>query len=135
MEKSCRRRCGAPSRQEAQFYNIDAVKIAGEVGLGGRINMIMQTAFFKLAKVIPVDEAIGYLKDQIKEMFGKKGDKIVKMNCDAVDKTLDNLEAKSTTRPAWAEAGRRHPAEAEDEPDLSKTSCGPCWPSRATSCR
>jgi pyruvate-ferredoxin/flavodoxin oxidoreductase len=42
------------------------------VGLGGRINMIMQTAFFKLANVIPVDEAIGYLKDQIKKLFGKR---------------------------------------------------------------
>ena len=60
--------------KKLKFYNIDAVKIAGEVGLGGRINMIMQTAFFKLANVIPVDEAIAYLKDQIKKMFGKKGE-------------------------------------------------------------
>ncbi|RJP76203.1 MAG: pyruvate:ferredoxin (flavodoxin) oxidoreductase [Desulfobacteraceae bacterium] len=77
--------------KKLKFYNIDAVKIATEIGLGGRINMIMQTAFFKLANVIPVDDAIAYLKDQIKKMFGKKGDEIVKMNYAAVDKTLENM--------------------------------------------
>jgi len=79
------------AEKKLKFYTIDAVKIAGEVGLGGRINMIMQTAFFKAANVIPVDQAIEYLKGQIKKMFGKKGDKIVQMNWDAVDRTLDNL--------------------------------------------
>ena len=47
--------------KKLKFYNIDAVKIAGDVGLGGRINMIMQTAFFKLANVLPVEDAIAYL--------------------------------------------------------------------------
>ncbi len=79
------------AEKKLKFYTIDAVKIAGQVGLGGRINMIMQTAFFKAANVIPVDKAIEYLKGQIKKMFGKKGDKIVQMNWDAVDGTLDNL--------------------------------------------
>jgi len=73
------------------FYNIDAVKIAGEVGLGNRINMIMQTCFFNLANVLPVDQAIKLLKEDIKVMFGKKGDAIINMNIEAVDKTLDNL--------------------------------------------
>ena len=50
--------------KKINFYNIDAVKIAGEVGLGGRINMIMQAAFFKIANVIPPDEAIGYMKSR-----------------------------------------------------------------------
>ena len=77
--------------KELKFYVIDAVKIAGEVGLGNRINMIMQTCFFKLANILPVEEAIGLLKTDIQEMFGKKGDKIVAMNIEAVDKTLDNL--------------------------------------------
>ena len=48
--------------QKCGFYTIDAIKIAGDVGLGNRINMVMQAAFFKLAQVIPVDEALGYLK-------------------------------------------------------------------------
>ena len=104
--------------KKLKFYNIDAVKIAGEVGLGGRINMIMQTAFFKLANVIPVEDAIAYLKDQIKKMFGRKGDAIVNMNVAAVDKTLDNLvEIKYPA--AWAEAPD-HPESAEDEPQFVK---------------
>ncbi len=91
------------AQKKLKFYNIDAVSIAGEVGLGGRINMIMQTAFFKLANVIPVEAAIGYLKDQIHEMFGKKGEKIVNMNVEAVDKTLDKLvEIKYPL--SWADA-------------------------------
>ena len=91
------------AKKKLKFYAIDAVKIAGEVGLGGRINMIMQTAFFKAANVIPVDDAITYLKDQIQEMFGRKGEKIVKMNCDAVDGTLAKLQEIQV--PAdWADA-------------------------------
>ncbi len=106
------------ARKKLKFYNIDAVKIAGEVGLGGRINMIMQTAFFKLANVIPVEDAITYLKGQIKKMFGKKGDKIVNMNCDAVDKTLDHL-AEISYPESWANAAGM-PAQAKNEPDFVK---------------
>ncbi len=74
-----------------KFYTIDAVKIAGEVGLGGRINMIMQTVFFKLAGVLPVDEAIAQLKKAIQKEYGKKGDKVVQMNYAGVDAALGNL--------------------------------------------
>jgi pyruvate-ferredoxin/flavodoxin oxidoreductase len=77
--------------------------------------MIMQTAFFKAANVIPVDDAILYLKDQIKKMFGKKGDKIVNMNCDAVDKSLDHLVEVSYPE-SWADAGTGA-ADATDEPE------------------
>ena len=102
------------ARKKLKFYNIDAVSIATEVGLGGRINMIMQTAFFKLANVIPVDKALNYLKADIKKMFGKKGDKIVNMNTAAVDKTLDKLvEVKYPE--SWANAGEVA-APAKDEP-------------------
>ncbi|MGW8186818.1 MAG: pyruvate:ferredoxin (flavodoxin) oxidoreductase, partial [Desulfobacterales bacterium] len=104
--------------KKLKFYNIDAVKIAQEVGLGGRINMIMQTAFFKLAKVLPVDEAIELLKKEIKKMFGRKGEKIVEMNHEAVDKTLDNL-IEIDYPAAWAEAAD-HPGAAKDEPDFVK---------------
>lgn len=74
-----------------KFYNIDAVKIASEVGLGGRINMIMQTGFFKLAKVLPFEEAITLLKESIKKTYGKKGEDIVNMNIQAVDKAVEHL--------------------------------------------
>ncbi len=88
--------------KKIKFFNIDAVKIAGEVGLGGRINMIMQTCFFKLANVLPVDTAISLLKEDINVMFGKKGEKIVNMNIEAVDKTLDNL-VEITVPESWKE--------------------------------
>ena len=77
--------------KKLKFFNVDAVKIAEEVGLGNRINMIMQTCFFKLANVLPFEEAIALLKADIKKTYGKKGDHIVQMNIDAVDRTLDNL--------------------------------------------
>ena len=89
--------------KKLNFYNIDAVKIAGEVGLGNRINMIMQTCFFNLANVLPVEEAINLLKADIKRMFGKKGDAIVNMNIEAVDKTLDKL-VKVDVPESWKDA-------------------------------
>ena len=54
------------------FYTIDAVKIANEIGLGSRINMVMQSAFFKLTNVIPYDDAVKYLKEAISHTYGKK---------------------------------------------------------------
>jgi pyruvate-ferredoxin/flavodoxin oxidoreductase len=93
----------AIAQKKLKFYNVDAVKVATEIGLGERINMIMQTVFFKLANVIPVEDAIKYLKDQITRMFSKKGDKIVSMNHGAVDAALDSLE--EINYPAsWADA-------------------------------
>jgi len=106
------------AEKKLKFYNIDAVKIAAGVGLGGRINMIMQTAFFKLAQVIPVDDAIVYLKDEIKKMFGKKGDKIVNMNIAAVDGTLENLVSIDYPK-SWADAVETDMAE-DDAPDFVK---------------
>jgi pyruvate-ferredoxin/flavodoxin oxidoreductase len=102
--------------KKLKFYNIDAEKIASDAGLGGRINMIMQTAFFQLANVIPVDDAIAYLKDQIKKMFAKKSQKIVDMNFGAVDQTLDNL-VEIEYPESWAEATGKSEAE-KDEPDF-----------------
>ncbi|MBE6441266.1 MAG: pyruvate:ferredoxin (flavodoxin) oxidoreductase [Desulfovibrio desulfuricans] len=91
------------ARKKLKFYNIDAVKVAQEVGLGGRINMIMQTAFFKLANVLDFDKAVALLKESIKKTYGAKGDKIVNMNIAAVDKGSDALE--EVKYPAsWADA-------------------------------
>jgi len=106
------------ARKKIEFYNIDAVKIASEVGLGGRINMIMQTAFFKLAKVLPLNDAIRLLKAEIKNMFGKQGDKIVKMNYAAVDRTLDNL-TEIQYPASWATAEDK-PLPVKDEPAFVK---------------
>ncbi|MCX6094169.1 MAG: pyruvate:ferredoxin (flavodoxin) oxidoreductase [Candidatus Bipolaricaulota bacterium] len=79
------------AEKELKFYTIDAVKIAGEVGLGGRINMIMQTVFFKLAGVLPVEDAIAQLKKAIQKEYGKKGEKVVQMNYAGVDAAIGNL--------------------------------------------
>ena len=86
-----------------KFYNVDAVKVAAEVGLGNRINMVTQTAFFKLANVLPIDEAIGYIKAAIKKTYGKKGDKVVNMNIAAVDKALEALTEIKYPE-SWADA-------------------------------
>ena len=82
------------------FHIIDATKIANEVGLGGRTNMIMQSAFFKLANVIPIDEAIKHLKDSIVKQYGRKGEKVVAMNHEAVDKGIEAL-VKIEVPEAW----------------------------------
>ncbi len=79
------------SEKKLKFYTIDAVKIAEKIGLGGRINMVMQAVFFKLSKVLPVDDAISYLKDAIEETYGKKGKDIVQINWSAVDAALENI--------------------------------------------
>lgn len=78
--------------KKIKFYVIDAIKIAEEVGLGGRINAIMQTAFFKISKVIDDNIAIDAIKKAIKKTYGSKGDKIVEMNMKAVDMTIANLQ-------------------------------------------
>ena len=75
----------AIATKKLKFYNLDAIKLAREVGMGGRINTIMQSAFFKLANVIPADEAIEYMKAAAKKSYGKKGDEVVKKNWDAID--------------------------------------------------
>ncbi|MCH5213335.1 MAG: pyruvate:ferredoxin (flavodoxin) oxidoreductase, partial [Oscillospiraceae bacterium] len=68
-----------------QFYTIDGVKIGMEIGLGNRINTVLQSAFFKLADIIPADDAIKYMKDAAEHSYAKKGEAIVKMNWDAID--------------------------------------------------
>ncbi len=73
------------------FYVIDGYKVARESGMGGRINTVMQVCFFAISGVLPRDEAIEKIKDSIRKTYGKKGDRIVQMNLDAVDATLDNL--------------------------------------------
>ena len=68
-----------------QFYTIDGIKIGKEIGLGGRINTVLQSAFFKLAEIIPADKANELMKAAAKATYGRKGDKIVQMNYDAID--------------------------------------------------
>ncbi|MDD3295265.1 MAG: pyruvate:ferredoxin (flavodoxin) oxidoreductase, partial [Geobacteraceae bacterium] len=77
--------------KKLKFYVINAVKLAEELGLGARINVIMQTAFFKISGIIPLDTAVAAIKDAIKKSYGKAGERVVEMNNKAVDAALDNL--------------------------------------------
>ena len=79
------------AEKKIKFYTINATDIAEEIGLGGRINMIMQAAFFQLAKVIPEAEAVAYLKEAVRDTYGKKGARIVEMNDAAIDKGIEKL--------------------------------------------
>ncbi len=88
---------------DIKFYIIDAVKIAQSIGLGGRINMIMQSAFFKLADVIPVEDAIAYLKEAVEHSYGKKGQNVVDMNNAAIDQGV-NAIVEVPVPAAWANA-------------------------------
>ncbi|ATW26431.1 pyruvate:ferredoxin (flavodoxin) oxidoreductase [Candidatus Formimonas warabiya] len=94
------------------FYTIDAINIAQELGLGNRTNMIMQSAFFKLANVIPLEQAVEHLKESIEHAYGKKGQKIVDMNNAAVDKGIEAL-IKVTVPASWAAAVEEAAAEQD----------------------
>ncbi|MFM5980958.1 MAG: pyruvate:ferredoxin (flavodoxin) oxidoreductase [Sphaerospermopsis kisseleviana] len=74
-----------------KLYVINAYKVAREAGMGGHINTVMQTCFFAVSGVLPREEAISQIKKSIRKTYGKKGEEIVQMNIQAVDKTLDNL--------------------------------------------
>ncbi len=103
--------------KKMKFYIIDAISLAEELGLGTRINMIMQTAFFVIAGIIPKDEAIESIKREIKKTYMKKGEQVVQMNYAAVDKALQNIVEVPV--PAKATSGKRmRPAVPEEAPEF-----------------
>jgi len=105
---------------DIQFYTVNATGFAQELGLGNRTNMIMQSAFFKLADVIPVEEAVGYLNSSIVKSYGKKGDAIVNMNKSAVDKGITGL-VKIEVPASWKSAiDSSSVAQDESRPDFVK---------------
>ena len=106
------------AKNDIQFYTLNAVKIGQEIGLGNRINMICQAAFFKLADIIPVEDAVKYLKESIVKAYGKKGEAIVNMNYKAVDAGIDSL-VKVDVPASWAEAVEAEKTEV-DEPAFIK---------------
>ncbi len=91
------------AKKHARFYNINAVELALKVGMGGRINTIMQAAFFKLAEVIPYADADKYMKEYAKKTYGKKGDAIVQKNWDAIDIAISGL-TEIAVPAEWANA-------------------------------
>ena len=92
------------AKNNVQFYTCDAVSIAKNIGLGARrTNTVLQAAFFKLSNIIPINEAVSYMKDAIKKTYGKKGDKVVNMNLEAVDAGAENVH-KVEIPTDWAHA-------------------------------
>ncbi len=102
------------AKNNIEFYTVNAVGIAKELGLGGRFNMVMQSAFFKIANIIPLDKAVEYLNDAIVKSYGKKGQNIVDMNQGAVKKGIEALH-KVVVPADWAEA-QDAPASKKDVP-------------------
>lgn len=107
------------AENEINFYTIDATKIGAEIGLGNRINMIMQSAFFKLTEVIPVEDAVKYLKESIVKTYGKKGQKVLDMNFAAVDRGQTGF-VKVEVPASWKDALEQAVAESKPVPEFIK---------------
>ncbi|QAT60925.1 pyruvate:ferredoxin (flavodoxin) oxidoreductase [Acidilutibacter cellobiosedens] len=99
------------------FYTIDATDIASKIGLGNRTNMIMQSAFFKLADVIPMEDAVKYLKKSIAKTYGRKGEEVVNMNYKAVDKGIELLNKVQVTS-SWKDAKDDKEVSKKEVPDF-----------------
>ncbi|WP_195515162.1 pyruvate:ferredoxin (flavodoxin) oxidoreductase [Paraclostridium bifermentans] len=112
------------AENEINFYTVNATKIASEIGLGRRINMIMQSAFFKLAEIIPQEEATEYLKASIKKAYGKKGDKVVNMNYEAVEAGMNSL-VKINVPESWKTATDEAKVETKEVTDFVKNIMNP----------
>ncbi len=112
------------AKNNIEFYTLNAVKIAQEIGLGGRINMIMQAAFFKIANIIPVDEAVKYLKQAVVTSYGKKGEAIVNMNYAAIDKGIESI-VKVEVPANWIDAVDTTEAVTKEVPAFVKEIVNP----------
>ena len=80
------------AERKINFYTIDAIQIGKEIGLGGRVNTVLQSAFFKIADIIPAEEAKQFMKDAAKKSYSKKGQAIVDMNYAAIDRGMEDLK-------------------------------------------
>ena len=107
-----------------QFYTVDANKIARELGLGNHANLILQAAFFKLSNVMPVDDAVRYMKEAAQKTYAKKGEKVVAMNLAAVDAGI-NSPVKVEVPSSWAQAKDERTVD-ESLPDVVKNIVIPC---------
>lgn len=105
--------------KELKFYVIDGIRLGEEIGLGPRINVIMQTAFFKIANIIPLDTVVAEIKDAVVASYSKAGEKVVNMNKEAVDRALDSIA--EVTPGAVDSKLRIHGAIEGDAPEFVKT--------------
>jgi pyruvate-ferredoxin/flavodoxin oxidoreductase len=105
--------------KELKFYVIDAQKIATEVGLGSRVNTVLQTCFFALSGVLERDEAIAAIKRSIEKSYGKRGRAVLEQNFAAVDRAIDGLHRVEIPEEAVSDLYRLPPV-PEDAPDFVK---------------
>ena len=104
------------ARRHIRFYTIDATDIAGRIGLGNRTNTVLQAAFFKLSGVLPIDDAVKYMKDAITRTYGKKGEKVLSMNYTAVDEGVSAMHEVAVPA-AWADLPDEEAAPAAGVPE------------------
>jgi pyruvate-ferredoxin/flavodoxin oxidoreductase len=104
-------------RKKLRFHVIDAARVARDLGLGGRINTIMQSAFFALSNVLPREEAVGKMKDAIRKSYERKGSELVKRNVEAVDLALSHISRVDVPDHASARDARP-PVVSPDAPDF-----------------
>ncbi|MHC4790047.1 MAG: pyruvate:ferredoxin (flavodoxin) oxidoreductase, partial [Planctomycetota bacterium] len=105
--------------KKLKFYVIDAISLAQELGLAARINVVMQTAFFKISNILPLDTAVKAIKDAIRKTYGKKGEKVVEMNNAAVDGALERLYEVQVPDKVTSKIKMRPPV-PQDAPDFVK---------------
>ena len=109
--------------KHVRFFVIDANKVARESKMGGRINTIMQVCFFSVSGVLPSDQAIAAIKDSIRKTYGKKGEEIVQMNLNAVDRTLDHLHQVHVPSSVSSRIANRKPV-PDDAPEFVRNVLG-----------
>ena len=112
------------AENDINFYTIDAIGIAKELGLGNKTSIVLQSAFFKIANVIPFEDAVGYMKDAVVKSFGAKGEKIVNMNHAAIAEGEKNIK-KIDVPAEWANAADEAAAKA-DVPEFVEKIQMPC---------
>ena len=123
------------AKKHVSLYIINATKIAAEIGLGGRTNTILQSAFFKISGIIPYEDAVKYMKDAALKSYGKKGENIVNMNYAAIDRGGEYTKVEIPAE--WAEitakfvnpnANRMAPAFVKNVADIVNAQCGDTLP-------
>lgn len=108
-----------------RFYTVDAEKIARELGLGNKTNAVLQAAFFKLSEILPLDDAVTYMKKAVSDTYGRKGENVVNMNNKAIDAGLESI-IKVNVPDSWKSAVATKPVKKIEtgREDLDKYVCG-----------
>ena len=108
------------AERRIRFYTIDATEIAHKIGLGNRTNTVLQAAFFRLSGVLPIDEAVKYMKDAITKTYGAKGEKVLSMNYAAVDEGVSAMHEIAVPE-SWTQLADEPAAEMGGVPEFVST--------------